>query len=227
VILLVAAVCGVMSDAARESVVGASGCSGAAVRCSLLLQRSLKRPFVELTTFRDGEPTGKAQVNPDMTRVVVSSRMSDEEPQDAPARSKLLDRASGYLSSFQWCDQILESYFGLGVGRFVAVFLFRIRPTKPEVDEWLWVIVGDLPSAYLVTDQTPNPACALKTYIVLMRQWVEAVMKGESVEDLIPVNVEPDVTWAAELQGRLNLLEAELLPEYSDDLRACDDLSLE
>jgi hypothetical protein len=53
-------------------------------------------------------------------------------------------------------------------------------------------------SSYMVTEQTPNPACALKAYIVLMRQWVEAVMKGESVEDLIPVNVEPDVTWAAE-----------------------------
>ena len=163
----------------------------------------------------------------DMTRVVASSRMGDEEPQeDAPARSKLFDRASSYLLSFSWCDQILESYFGLGVGRLVAVFLFRIRPTRPEVDKWLWVIVGDLPFAYLVTEQTPNPACALKAYIVLMRQWVEAVMRGESVEDLIPVNVEPDVTWAAELQGRLDLLEAELLPDYIDDLRACEDLDL-
>jgi hypothetical protein len=161
-------------------------------------------------------------VNLDMTRVVLSSRMGDEEPQeDATDRHKLLDRASGYLSSFQWCDQILESYFGLGLGRFVAVFLFRIRPTRPEVDEWLWVIVGDLPSAYLVTDQTPNPACALQAYIVLMRQWVEAVMKGESVEDLIPVNVEPNVTWASELQGRLSLLEGDLLPDYVDDLRGC------
>ncbi len=169
----------------------------------------------------------RALLNPDMTRVVLSSQMGDEEPQeDAPIRTKLLDRASGYLSSFQWCNQILESYFGLGVGRFVAVFLFRIQPTKPEVDEWLWVIVGDLPPAYIVTEQTPNPACALKAYIVLMRQWVEAIMKGESVKDLIPVNVEPDVTWAAELQGRLNLLEAELLPDYVDDLRACEDLDL-
>lgn len=62
----------------------------------------------------------------DMTRVVLSTRMGDEEPQeDAAVLSKLLDRASSYLSAFQWCDQILESYFGLGVGRFVAVFLFR------------------------------------------------------------------------------------------------------
>jgi hypothetical protein len=153
--------------------------------------------------------------------------MLDEEPkEDAPVRSNLLDRASGYLSSFQWCDQILESYFGLGVGGIVAVFLFRIRPTKRDVDEWHWVIVGDLPPAYLVTEQAPNPACALKVYIVLMRQWVQAVMKGESVEDLIPVNVEPDVTWAVELQGRLDLLEAYLLPDYIDDLRACDDLDL-
>ncbi len=83
-----------------------------------------------------------------------------------------------------------------------------------------------LPPAYLVTDQTPNPACALKAYIVLMRHWVEAVMKGESVEDLIPVNVEPDVTWAVELQGRLNLLEADLLSDYIDELRACEDLDL-
>jgi hypothetical protein len=46
----------------------------------------------------------------DMTRVVPSGRMGDEEPQDEDAlvRSKLLDRASAYLSSFEWCDQILE-----------------------------------------------------------------------------------------------------------------------
>ena len=46
------------------------------------------------------------------------------------------------------------------IGGVVAVFLFRIDG-PPEVDPLLWVVVGDLPTAYLVTDDAPSPAIAL------------------------------------------------------------------
>src|SRR5262245_45603207 len=89
--------------------------------------------------------------------------------------------AERFLGSSAWCGGVDESYFGLGVGGIVAIFLFRIRPAQAGVDEWLWVVTGDLPPAYLVTDQAPNPACALKTYIGLMREWVEAARSGRPV----------------------------------------------
>jgi hypothetical protein len=47
----------------------------------------------------------------------------------------------------------------------VAVLLVKITPTREDVDEWLWVVVGDLPPAYLVADDAPGPAAALRAYI--------------------------------------------------------------
>jgi hypothetical protein len=41
------------------------------------------------------------------------------------------------------------------VGGVVSTFLFRID-AEPNIDEWLWVVVGDLPSCYLVTDRASD-----------------------------------------------------------------------
>jgi hypothetical protein len=79
-------------------------------------------------------------------------------------------------------------------------------------------VVGDLPSAYLVTDNAPNPACALDAYICEMGRWVTAVKEGKSVVGLIPVNVAPSVEYAKRLEWRLNFLDREILSEYKDDL---------
>ena len=73
----------------------------------------------------------------DLTRMTPGSRMVGEDPTEIVHLRDLLGRAGGYLLSFQWCERIEEAYFGLGVGGIVAVFLFRIRSTKPDVDEWL------------------------------------------------------------------------------------------
>ena len=158
----------------------------------------------------------------DLTRLTPVSRMAGDDPTDTALLRDLLDRAEGYLRSFQWCERIEEAYFGLGVGGIVAVFLFRIRPTKPDVDEWLWVISGDLPPAYLVTDNAPNPASALQVYVELMGEWVDAVLGGRAVDHLIPVNVPPTAEWATNLQGRLKFLREEILSRHEEDLRACN-----
>jgi hypothetical protein len=40
---------------------------------------------------------------------------------------EMLDEAVRYVTSFGWCRLIVDSYFGLGVGGVVGVFLFRIE----------------------------------------------------------------------------------------------------
>jgi len=72
---------------------------------------------------------------------------------------EMFEAARAYLGSQRWCRRIERAFFGGGVGKVVAVFLFEID-APPEVDRWLWVIEGDLPSAYLVTDDAPTPADA-------------------------------------------------------------------
>jgi hypothetical protein len=113
------------------------------------------------------------------------------------------------------------------VGGVVVVLLFRIVPAREDVDEWLWVVVGDVPPAYLVTDDAPNPASALDGYIGEMERWVAAVRAGQPVDDLIPVGtvdgaaqLEPTVERADEIESRLRFLTEEILVHHADDLDA-------
>jgi hypothetical protein len=120
--------------------------------------------------------------------------------------------ARDFISSQEWCEQIDHQYLAYGVGGVVAVFLFQITARFEDVDECLWGIVGDLPPAYIVVEDNPTAADALDAYCSEMEAWVEAAEKGESVEDLIPVNVPASSDYASQLKGRLQFLRTEILP---------------
>jgi len=144
-------------------------------------------------------------------KVVPISEMRGDSIKDRQLLHEMYVSAERFLCSFDWCDKVLQAFFGLGIGGVVAVFLFRIQPNQPSVDRMLWVVVGDLPPAYLVTDKSPTPQAALMNYILEMRRWIEAVRKGKSVDKAIPVNVPPTRLWARRLEKRLNSLEAAVL----------------
>jgi hypothetical protein len=159
----------------------------------------------------------------DLTKVSVTRKMAGDEdgPEEEELLQSMLMRATAYLESFKWCKSVKEKYYGIGVGKIFAVFLYHIIPTPDDIDEWIWVVVGDLPSAYLGTGDfdLKNPAQALDGYIGAMRQWVEAVKNGESIESLIPVNVPPKEEWARNLERRLDYLDNKVLhAHYDDDL---------
>ncbi|MER8610749.1 hypothetical protein [Mesorhizobium sp. M0220] len=71
----------------------------------------------------------------------------------------------------------------------IYIFLFEIVPGRPEVDPWVWVIVGDVPPTYLTCEDAKTPYEALDGYIGAMEEWVEAARRGDPVADLIPVDV--------------------------------------
>jgi hypothetical protein len=130
----------------------------------------------------------------------------------------LYKRAATFIRSFEWSGAITVSYFGLGVADIIGIFLFELVPVSEAVDRFLWVVVGDIPSAYLVADLAPNPACALRAYSVEMRKWLGAVKSGKSVAEAIPVNVPPTMAWANKLESRLNFLEKNVLDMHRSDL---------
>ena len=147
--------------------------------------------------------------------MVPADQMRGDSDPDTRLLTQLLKEAKAYLSSFDWCGSIAEVYFALGIGGVVAVFLFRIVPKRKRVDEWLWVVVGDLPPAYLVTDENPTPASALEAYIAEMSAWADAVESGQPVDNLIPVNVPPTPENAQQLRKRLTFLREKVLPLYA------------
>jgi hypothetical protein len=152
-----------------------------------------------------------------VTGVVTVSQMIGDDEDETSRLQKMELRARDYLLSFGWCDSIRNLYFGSGVGDVFAVFFAHIQSSHPEVDEYLWIIVGDLPPAYLVADDCPTPRDALICYLELMREWVALAKEGKASENVIPVNVPATPEWAEVLEGRLNTLEKEIIPMWFGD----------
>jgi len=160
------------------------------------------------------------KASPDFSKVVEWSKYLAAQHEDVEEMRSLYEEAREFLEFYDWCREIQESYVGILHPGIVAVFLFRIVPNRKDVDEWIWVIVGDLPSAYLTVDECPNPATALDGYIGAMAEWVDAAQKGKSVADLIPVNVPATKENANMLKTRLDFLDERILSQYRDDLKA-------
>ena len=137
------------------------------------------------------------------------------EGQDA-VDTKLLKEmaveARNFICAKEWCEHLDRQYLAYGVGGVVAVFFVQITPLWEGVDTCLWVIVGDLPPAYIVIEDNPTAADALDGYCSEMEAWIEAVPNGESVDELIPVNVPPTNEYAEQLSGRLVFLCSRILP---------------
>ncbi|MGH6942493.1 hypothetical protein [Hypericibacter sp.] len=150
----------------------------------------------------------------DYSRLFEIDSMEAWDEEEILELKKLHDEARRYIDSFRWSGEIKRVLFGMGIGGVVGVFLFELAPARPDVDKILWVVVGDLPPAHLVTDEAPEPDLALEVYIYQMRRWVEAVKAGGDLADVIPVNAPPTIENAADLESRLNMLETEILPWY-------------
>lgn len=155
-------------------------------------------------------------MKPSLKNLVEVSRISSTFREDREELNSLSKEAIAFLMGFGWCTSIAAAYLALAVPNVFGVFLINLVPTRPEVDNWLWVVVGDIPPAYLVVDHCSDGIKALETYLREMRRWVETVNKGESVEDCIPVNCAPTKKNAKDLSERLTLLN-QFISDYQSE----------
>jgi hypothetical protein len=162
---------------------------------------------------RKGVPPAKTMSDCiDFSSVTALSEMTGDSDADTELLKEMAAEARAFILAFDWCMSIQDAYFGCGIGGVVGVFFFRIVPALEEVDDSVWVVVGDIPPAYLVADESRTPGEALRNYIDAMREWVVAAESGRYVEDLIPVNVPPNREMALALKKRLDFLEREVVP---------------
>jgi hypothetical protein len=135
--------------------------------------------------------------------------------EDDPAERKLLRQrayeARTFMTRFRWCRSIRKLWFAGGFSH-VSVFLCELDNNANAADGQLWVVVGDLPPAYLVVDDSPNVKAALLSYVYEMRQWVDAAKKGSAVHEFFPVNVDATPENARLLEARLDFIEKEYVP---------------
>lgn len=146
-----------------------------------------------------------------VTRLPATDKSTGDEELDSARRE-----AREYLEFYDWVSSIKGEYFGYGADGIIYIFLFEIAPGRPEVDPWIWVIVGDVPPTYLPAEDARTPYEALDGYIGAMEEWVEAARQGKSVADLIPVNVPANPTNAEMLASRLKFLDEKVLPDLRE-----------
>lgn len=150
-------------------------------------------------------------VTPDLSKVSRLPLAAGDHDADDNLDAALLE-AREYLQSYDWGTNIKAAYLGYGAEGIIYIFLFEISPGRPDVPRWIWVIVGDVPPAYMPGDDVETPYEALDGYIGAMEDWVEAARQGKSVAKLIPVNVPANPANAEMLDGRLKFLNEKVLP---------------
>jgi hypothetical protein len=142
--------------------------------------------------------------------------LSGEIPNE-PDRAWVCELANAgiaHLRSALWCPEVGQVLYGGGIPEIVAVFYVvlanGVGPDKS--DDALWIILGDVPFAYVVTDNT-SPSQAFDAYATLMLDWAAAVRLGEGLGAVFPVDVSPTSENAAALESRIEFLRREL-PGY-------------
>ncbi len=150
----------------------------------------------------------------DLEKLIPAERIVGEDAEETGLLQRMLQEATDYLKSFRWCPPIDQTYLGRGVGGVVAAFLFHFRERIQGTEEWLWVVVGDLPSAYLVVDDADNPVSALEEYCELLEDWANAVLEGKPLDDVFPVEAKPTPDNARSLLRRTGFIRTRLLPDW-------------
>lgn len=141
--------------------------------------------------------------------------MGDDAADTASLR-EMATSARDYITSFNWCPPINAGYLASGVGGIVAIFLFEFTSKIQDTDDRLWVIVGDLPSAYLVVEPGDSPPDALERYCSLMEDWIAAIRDSTPLDKAFPVAAEPTSENAESLERRVAFLLAEIIPRMAE-----------
>lgn len=158
-------------------------------------------------------------MNIEFEKVVPIKKYASSLNKDSENFLQFFEEAKTEINFYDWCVNIQESYVGMFYSEIIGIFLFKIEPSGNHIDEWVWVVVGDIPPIYITCEDSPNAICALDGYIGAMREWVEAAKNGNSLEGIVPVNVQATPENGEMLESRLNTLESTILNLYPDDLK--------
>jgi hypothetical protein len=149
--------------------------------------------------------------------VVPVELMAGDDEEDTKLLRVMSSEAEAYIHSFSWCGEISSVYFGGGVGGIFAIFLFKIRPTRPEFGSWMWIVVGDIPPAYLPLEDGKSPKEVFETYMWGMNKWVQLAREGRvgtADDNVPPMDVPATPEWAAKLEQKLQLLTLLVKPFF-------------
>lgn len=133
-----------------------------------------------------------------------------------PELKAIHEEAKNYLLGFKWCTEIKSSFLYTNLGSTFCIFLFEIVNSQSNEDDFLWVIVGDIPPMYLDVYGPQTTKEVVEDYIGLSEDWISHVKGGKLVNECYPFNVEPTIEIAELLEKRVSFMKNTLLDNMED-----------
>jgi hypothetical protein len=141
--------------------------------------------------------------------------MTGDSEEDTELLRQMAATATDYINGFSWCPPVSAMHLAYGIGGVIALFLVRFERKIAQTDDKLWIVVGDLPDAYLVVETEDNPRDAIERYCLLMDEWINEVLGSGNFADVFPVDAEQTPENAELLRQRLDVIRTEILPLVS------------
>lgn len=94
--------------------------------------------------------------------------------------------AKQFLMSHKWCTGLQDLRAECFVAPIFALFGAHVTMDSDRC-EGVWVLIGDLPPAYLDRVTSPTARDAFENYLAELEAWVEAARKGLPINDIMPV----------------------------------------
>lgn len=116
-----------------------------------------------------------------------------------------------YMDSFSWVKKIISASMDFGVAGIITVSDFVILPERSNIDNDLWVISGDIPSAYLVRDDAKDVRGAVTIYCEMMESWANQVLLGGDLSNYFPVLAENSKDNALNLISRIEFIRSDII----------------
>ena len=136
---------------------------------------------------------------------------NSDDAEEAALIQGMADKAREYIQAYEWCPPITRMSLGDGVGGVIALFRVEFARAIEDTDRELWVVVGDVPSAYFVYEGNEEPDGAFEQYCLLMEDWANAVRAGGSLDEVFPVDAPTTQANADSLLSRIAFIREELI----------------
>jgi hypothetical protein len=133
-----------------------------------------------------------------------------------PELKVIHEEAKNYLLGFKWCTEIKNSFLYTNLGSAFCIFIFEILNSQSNEDDFLWVIVGDIPSMYLDIHGPQTTKEVVEDYIGLAENWIGNVKSGKPVDECYSFNAEPTIELAEFLEKRVSFMKNTLLDNMED-----------
>lgn len=154
--------------------------------------------------------------SPSSPRVDTSSLIPDgllrgQTERETQQLQQYAQRARAFLESFAWCTGVRQLLYGVGAGGVIAVFFADVL-VKGKAREWLWVVTGDLPAAYLPEQAARTPCAALAAYCEGAAAWAAAVQRHALGPEHLALAVEASAAVARDVAAKVGTVQRLVLP---------------